>query len=382
MRILLATDANTAGGSSDSANGDVKKAVAAASSDVQQTSTDSSDNAGTTDLEDALVAQFSKDSRSKAEEGEEESGSKIEPDASGEAAESGDEKEPVTEGESAEKAEGTTTNEDEKADQPKVDDEGKEVPSFADHPRWKEVYADRKRLLGVEKEYSTVKPLVEQHRSIVEYCQRNEISPEQFREALEIAALRNTNPAEAVKRLKPVMEQLGQFDGSSLPADLEEKVASGKMELEDAQEMAKLRAQREHGSKTVEKTREQMMRDQAQRVQAANLQALSAWEDATTKTDPDFQPKSKETDVDGLYEMVVNTFRGMAAQTPPQSPQEVVALVDKAYKSVKQVFTTRLTPKQKLRGTPGNLGSVKSAPKEPENLEEAVWQKFGGGNGG
>ena len=91
--------------------------------------------------------------------------------------------------------------------------------------------------------------------------------------------------------------------------------------------------------------------------------------------DPDFRPKVKPEDVDGKYETVVNMFRGLVAQRPPQSEPDLIAMLQYTYDSVNKMFTTRLTPKTPTgKMVPANGSSATIQEKEPESLEEVVFQ--------
>jgi hypothetical protein len=356
MRILRSPDANTDSASSTESKVDETKAASSSA----QTANEGSEKP-VESLTDIVADQF-KDSQSETKaEVPSQDGTKPEEKKTSE----GEKEEPLADGEAK------------KADEKPTDEDGKELPPFHEHPRWKEMVEERNTLREQAKAVEAVKPLVEQQRSIVDYCQQNGVTPEQFKNGLEILALINTNPAEAVKKLQPIMEQLGQFDGSKLPSDLENAVAEGKIELEFAQEMAKLRAQNQHGTRMNQKTQEQLQMERAQQVTQANQNALAAWEVAIAKNDPDFKPKVKADEADGMFEFVADRFSVLLQQQPPNSPQAVVKLAEQAYNSVKKTFATRLTPKQAMKRPLDSTSSRTNARKEPESITEAVLQEMG-----
>ena len=254
----------------------------------------------------------------------------------------------------------------------KVDEDGKEIPPFNAHPRWKEVTTERNDLRTKVAEYERDwKPLVTQQRGIVDYCNENNVTPEQFQQALEIAALVNNNPREALKRIQPIIENLKQFDESALPADLQKRVVDEELSLNTAKEIATLRAQAKG-----QEFNSNALRQRTERTAfAQRMTALTSWERSMMSKDPDFRPKVKPEDVDGKYETVVNMFRGLVAQRPPQSEPDLIAMLQYAYDSVNKMFTTRLTPKTPTgKMVPANGSSASIQEKEPESLEEVVFQ--------
>jgi hypothetical protein len=366
MRLLI-PDANEGSGTpSAPATGDVNKATA---SSAEKPST--SGPASPKTLTDALNAEFASDSETEGQEDESESDPIIGSDEETEET-SRSEEDASADGES--QAETEEETEEESVDESEEEGEAETPPPFHKHPRWQKMVKERDEL---RQQYEAAQPLVEQQQSIIDYCSQHDISAEQFQSALKLQALINTNPEAAVKELKPLMEQLGQFDGSSLPADLEEKVASGRLELEDAQELAKLRANNEKGTRTQKKTQEEIQRERYRRTQEANFTAVKDWETSIQKSDPDFRQKAKDTDTDGLYELVAAKFQSAAMGRPPQSPQEVVKLLTESYNSVKKVFTTRLARKQPLKKPLQSSSRNQGPRKEPENLMDAVVASVG-----
>jgi hypothetical protein len=253
----------------------------------------------------------------------------------------------------------------------KLDTDGKEIPPFNEHPRWKEVTTERNELRAKMEEYERDwKPLVTQQKGIVDYCTENGISPEQFQQTLEVMALMNTNPREALKRIQPVIDNLKQFDETALPPDLEKRVVEENLDIETAREIAALRAQAKG-----QEYNGNVLRQRGERAaHAQRMNALVGWEQSMMGKDPDFKPKAKETDPNGKYETVVNEFRGLVAQRPPRDGAELVAMLQYVYDSVNKMFTTRLSPRQptgKMVTATGSSAAIQE--KEPQSLEEVVF---------
>jgi hypothetical protein len=343
------TDATGAGeGSGSSQNDDNPSA-----SSAEETETETRDESTLEDVVQEVVDSHSTEAE------DEESGSKTEPDKG----EKGEE-----EGEGKDDLNPDGTKKELTAEQKQAEAD-KQLP-FHNHPRFQEIIKERNDLRNQVQEFEAAKPLAAQQQSVINFCQQNNISPEQFQQGLSFLAMLNTNPAEAYKQLKPIMEQLESYDGARLPKDLEDEVAEGKLPLERAQEIATLRAQGKSSEFRGRVTAEQ----QAQQLQRANMNALGAWEQNTMGRDPDFKPKADKNAPDGKYELTVTAFQGLLAQNPPKNPQEVVALIQRAYDQINRVWTTRLTPRQPKgqRQIPSHRSSGKTADKDPETLDEAL----------
>jgi len=239
-----------------------------------------------------------------------------------------------------------------------------ELPPFHEHPRWKQVTQELQEV----KEWKTAhEALVKDQASVVSFCQENAITPAQFQDALDMLRLINSNPPEALKKLQPLMNQLKEFDGETLPKDLEDRVINEEISMDVAKEIAKLRAQT--------KGQEYQGRIAQQRMQASALQsrqqALDSWEASLYKNDPDYRPK-KPGQPDGKFELVQNVFRGLLAQQMPQSGPDAIRLAEQAYKTVNDIYRS-LAPSKKPTGKllPAGTSST-NGQSAPKTMEEAV----------
>lgn len=217
------------------------------------------------------------------------------------------------------------------------DDETKaEEKAPVPYERFEEV--NNKYKVSVE-EYEKAKPLVEAHQQIIDYCGQYQITQEQFSRALEIQGLLNTDPQKALEKILPIVEAVQGFTGDRLPDDLQKKVDTGKMELSDAREMAKLRAQGQFGATRFQQF-QQMQQQRAQtEFQRAQVNAVNAWVESKQKTDPDFKPRTDKTKPKGRYEFVydavVATLNERDAKGQPvhvvKEPGDLTAIMEQAY---------------------------------------------------
>lgn len=308
-------------------------------------------------LEDALEKVYDQhEPEQTTEESEEESGSSTE----------GEE---TTDKGAAEKE---TQPSEEEAKEGKTDDSKHEeaIP----YERFKEVN-DKYQELSAERE--SVKQEVQNYREINSFCQRHSITAEKFETLLKFAALSESDPTNALQVIKPMLDGIRESTGDVLPSDLAKKVEDGKMELEDAKEMARLR-----GSKTSMVARSQRERELAQQNAAQENQrqafaAVSAWQEAKTKVNPDYKPKANATAADGLYEEVQEKFTAKMNAVGPEGQflnpvrniTELTSLLDKCYTEVvSRRDGLRAKPATKKR-LPSNGASTNSG--KPKNFEEA-----------
>jgi len=256
----------------------------------------------------------------------------------------------------------------------KVEDKGP-VPL----ERFQEVVKARQE---IERTLEEVKPLADQHRKNVEYCQQAGITPEQYREALEVQALINSNPAEALKRLSAVVDALQGVTGGKLPADLQGEVDAGDLPLARAKEIAQLRAQQQHGQRYAQAAQRSVQQQQAQRTQEMLLNSAQTWEAEKRKTDPDYRPRKDKSEPLGKFEMTQACFlQKLHAQdergqfvNPATTPAQMTALLEEAYQEVNATFRAQ-RPKPPAKSALTHKNSSTNPPKSYEQaktLKEAV----------
>lgn len=249
---------------------------------------------------------------------------------------------------------------------------GKPVP----YDRFKEV---NDKFRAVEADFQSVKPMVENFQQIQSFCQANAITGEQFTAMLETQAMLNTDPAKALERLVPIVESLQGFVGNKLPADLQTKVDEGKMEVDDAREMAKLRAQSQFGEKKTQHTLKQQQQREAAQAQRQMADSLVTWETTKAKLDPDYAKGSPK------WDMVQDTFIAMLHavdaqgnyKNPVKVANDAVTLMDKAYEVVAQRLGKSNGKKPATRKVLSSNGSSSTStkvtrPEDAKTMQEAI----------
>lgn len=378
MRILLESDANTAGGSSSPA--------ATGAQDLGAENKAFSANATETNADDKAPDSLLDLVKRTAEKGD----SSTSEDGAVDEKDKADKSVPTIGTDEADKSKKDITDDKEPVDDKKgetdkgVDEsltDATKPPPFHEHPRWKEVTAEREQL---KQEVEQYRPIVEAHNQVATFMQENQLTPDDYQEALMMAALCKNNPEEARKRLEPIWKGLNVASGDMLPSDLQAKVdglddrvtkgeideADAKLIREQTREIARMRAQEKLG--TI-RTQNQTRNSEKQKVEAVN-NSVTSWDTAQRKTDPEFKPKTDKDAPDGRWEMVQAKLGALWGMSPPKNQSEAVALCEKA-KSQVLAYEARFKPVlPKTRKPIAQNGSTNGHVSEAKTLEEVVMQ--------
>jgi len=241
------------------------------------------------------------------------------------------------------------------------DKQGDELEKLAEtkgpvpYQRWKPLYEESKALKA---EVENSKPLVEGQKQIQDYCVKNQITPEQFSQGLELLALMNSNPQEAVKKLASIAGELQDMTGDRLPEDLAAEVASGDISENRAKELAKLRAQTKQGQQQQERSQATIRQEREQALIREVGNASNSWITGKQSVDPDFRPKANVNAVDGKYEWVREKYLAMTQQTdehgkfvfPVRSAADVSKYLELAYNAVEKSLAS-FRPKSSNKGS-------------------------------
>lgn len=235
------------------------------------------------------------------------------------------------------------------------------LPPFHEHPRWKELVAERDSLRGD----------AEKARALEQYCSSNRIQSEDLKNAIEVAALLQSDPQKAYERLAPIVQGLESLLGVRLTPELEAELESGKLTPEQARAAAKQRAELEMFN------RRKAAFEQEQRQQALNAitTAVHGWTSLKQQKDLSFKPRATGAPF-GLYEAVDARFSQLVTLKPPQTPAEAVALAEQAYNDVKPSFSVARSPAPPTRRLSSDRTSTRTK-NEPKSLDEVAMAATG-----
>lgn len=266
----------------------------------------------------------------------------------------------------------------------KVEDlpEGKPVP----YERFKEVLTERNQ---TKQQYAEVEQEVKTYRGVVQFCNENNITDQQYTTAMEIqAAINKGDVKTALAKLSPIVDSLRLATGDKLPEDLQKRVDDG-LDLEVAREIASLRGGKQINENLQKASAERQQKVQEQKFLDECVSTSENWLRDRVKTDPDFKPKGKESEVNGKFEFVQQAYIALANErlpngrfkNPVNKPGDVLDILNKAYASVDSAFKTTFartrTPTSKRLPTAGSTKSAKSQSLESalagaSSMEEAV----------
>lgn len=235
---------------------------------------------------------------------------------------------------------------------------------FNDHPRWKEVLAQRDtaqvEATKLKQSYEAALPLAQRQQEIETYLATNNVPVKDFQDAVQLLALSRSDPAKALELLTPFMQGLEAMAGRGIAPDLMAQVKDGTLQEAHAQEITKLRAQT--AQRNIQQ--QQAVETQRQSVVAAQQQAVSSWFTNKKVLDPSFEAK-------------VDLFNGQFAvecQTaPPTTPAQVVSLLEKAYLKTNERLSA-LQPKPPTRRAPLESQATRTTPTEPDNIDDFASQ--------
>lgn len=232
---------------------------------------------------------------------------------------------------------------------------------FHNHPRWKQMLAER----------DSLKEDASQYQQVASFMRGNNLSAQEVAQGMQVMALIKNDPLRALEALRPTMENLRRFAGESLPEDIAKKVDDGFIDRDSAAELARQRAQSEFLTARQQQEFQAFQAAQLQHQQAASMNAIvsavSGWESQLKTRDADYQAKSQ---------FIGDRIRVLLQVSQPQTPQEAVALAERAYSEVNESFKG-LNPRRQPVRTMTSGNSATSATPAPKSLREAIMMAAG-----
>jgi hypothetical protein len=179
-------------------------------------------------------------------------------------------------------------------------------------------------------EFEPLKQKAELFEQLSSWTQQSGLEQTDVQNALQWAALMKNDPIKALEALTPVYENLRKAAGAVLPDDLAEQVNTGAITETAAEELSRLRRERDLlTSRNAKQTEQFQAQEQARAI--ADLQqsvraAVGAAEQAAQSKDPDFSRKK------GLIATEVQAL--MMQEGVPTTADGAVAQYKKALKNV------------------------------------------------
>lgn len=233
------------------------------------------------------------------------------------------------------------------------------------YERFKEVNEARTVL---EKNWTAAQPVIEAQHSITEFCQSNNISPQEFEYWLNVAALAKTDPAKAKEFLKPELEKLDSFTGDRLSPELTAAVENGEISLDWAKKIAASESKALHAQKSQKFTVEQQIQQKQQEFSQQLDNGLKSWIQQKQAKIPNFKPKASEDKPDGLMELWSYKFVSAAKTAKINSPADLLAIADKTLSDL-QASLKGFSPKPK---TPPRMSSTQASPANDQSKPKSI----------
>ena len=233
-------------------------------------------------------------------------------------------------------------------------------PPFHEHPRWKEMIAERDRL----------KPAAEAHERLQQFCRTHDIPAQEVDVMFDIAGLMRTNPQKAYDLMVPIVKAMEEHLGLTLPSDLEADVSAGKRTPDQATEVAKLRAEAKQARALAEQTNKRVNEQSVQNM----TRSVQEWIGNKQRTDLGFKPKINGAS-DGLWEFVDALYAQQVTAKPPTTATEAVAYAENAYARAKKAFAPAvpIVPKKTLSSEHSSTATT----KKPRTIDEVAMQFAG-----
>lgn len=242
-----------------------------------------------------------------------------------------------------------------KAATPEEQAEADKALPFHEHPRWKEVIAERD---GYKEDASSF-------REITTFMRTHGLTGDEVAEGYDIMAkLKSGEPKNLAEVREYFSTRLAFLDdvlGNVLPEDLRQRVDSGAIDEEAAQELARARASEKLLTAQAETRATRDTEAETQRATVANAQACATavddWEKRVRSADPDYAKKAA---------LVETTCRAIVQEkgAAPRNPQEAVALAKEALDRVNAQLAAALPkPKAVVKAPSGSSARVVDQPK-------------------
>lgn len=239
------------------------------------------------------------------------------------------------------------------------------------HPRSK---ARIEKLLsqrnGFRTELETLKPDADKWKQMHGYLTQHDLAAEDVNLLLGVgAALRRGDFKAFRDGVAPYLRLADEALGLALPDDLQAKVDAGELSQETAVQFSTTRFSNNRLQQTVQANNEAAeaarQAEAEARVNQAVTQSVTSWEQGVQARDPDYAKKAP---------MVLRYSQALIAELGrPRTPEDAVALAQRAYAEVNATFAAARPAPVPTRRQPSGAQAVNgTARPEPASMMEAV----------
>lgn len=257
----------------------------------------------------------------------------------------------AAEGEGSEPPEGQSPDEDDFSNVP-----------FNQHPRFKALVTERNRY---RTEAQGFRQDAERYQNVQRFVESQGLTPEETADGLIIMGLMKTNPAEALRRMRPALQQLLVAAGEVLPDDLAQRVNAGELSQGVAVELSRERAARASEQAYSRFTQQRDQRHAQQSASTTVQAAASDWQAERMRKDPNFGDK--------LEPLMDRVYALQRREGVPNTPDGVRDQLNRAYRGlVPAPAAPAVAPAVRKPTTPSSGGQVagtaRPAPKSTMDI--------------
>ncbi len=246
---------------------------------------------------------------------------------------------------------------------------GGKAPKQADNENFSDVpFHNHPRFQHLVRERNSFREDAGRYRNVQNYLDSQGLSAPEAADGLEIMGLMKTDPVEAWKKLKPMVQTLLVAAGEVLPDDLRQRVEKNELTRESALEISRLKAAQNAVAVRTKYQETQAQRRGATEIQTSITSAVDTWEADRRLKDPTFDAKFPR-----IQEKIAFLH---ATEGVPDNVDGVKAQLKKAYDAVNKETSSAPKPRLQQRKpaiTPVRGGQVAgNARAEPKSYLDIV----------
>lgn len=248
---------------------------------------------------------------------------------------------------------------------------------FHKHPRFKGLLEERNKLRETasqnQEQLAQFKDAAERFTAFQAEVVNAGLTAREIDDAFAIMALRKSDPAAALEKLRPYYDELAQLNGAVLPPDVQQQVDAGYLTPEAAADLVKARSQAQWSQQRLQESQARQLQAQDAQVQeshAATQQAIglavSRWDSEWQKADPDYAKKQPFV----MSELESRLARLAREGKLPQGTDEAIEIAKDVRKAVEDRLAAVMPRREAKRTVTG--GVTASANPRPQSLQDAV----------
>jgi len=209
---------------------------------------------------------------------------------------------------------------------------------------------------------------VAEYDRVVDYIRGTKLKPEEIDTVFDIATtMKSGNPAEALRKLTPIVQQLQRQAGVVLPQDLTDQVSQGYLTEQHARELAMARSEAAHARAREQFAAEERANAERQAGYQSHMNTLKTtadeWERQKAGSDLDWSKKAER--IHDLAKLEV------LQKGPPKSAQQAVEMFNGIYERVTKEIRSFMPKPTAVRAMNGGASSTRSV-SEPKSMLEAI----------